>query len=786
MIEIKNKLIVDTIEELLDPENLVTTFSTDENGKKYSNNIVAFDTESCQVDVSDKEHYATTVTYQLAVNDRCILVRTPEDFLDICVALSTKIHEIEGDAHKTRRKKPAKVIVYVHNLQYDAYFTVWDVIKTMNVEDAFIVKGKFNKFTFMNLEFRCSLMLTNLSLATAIKEYVPKAIRLDKLKGAWDYKDIRSPLTVLKELEVKYACIDVFGLVDVIRELCKLHGIEVGQLPTTSTSFTKKACENYCLGNKRKFGRGRYSNSYSNLIKTLNLDLDQLVFAKSCFRGGISDTNIAIADQLQFDIGDFDISSEYPSAIERGLFPMSSPRWINTTFEMLKKWAFFPYQHRVGFCTRVRFHKLKVRKGVLIPLITVHKTFEDDILTDNDESRIFEAECITLNLNSIDFKIVCEQYEFESAEVIQTMIYKMDLLPKPIREFILEGYKNKTQYKGVIGKELQYKLAKIYINAIYGVMATYPLNEDWIIQGDELVDLNAELKHKNDEESLRILIDKQKKELDKYNKKDNRFSYYLWGVYVAAYGHQYLWEGMKIVGSDIIACDTDSVKFRNGSKYKEQFAELNKKIESELDVIAQISDIDRSWYSPADKKGKVHTLGTWDNDSDGIIFMVSKRSKCYMKCFKWNDKAEESGEIKIIHPKYGEVYYHLTCAGVQAIKYDDEDHTIMKGALAYFMELVNQGKYETIEDVFVDNVDIPAEWTGKMTHVYSRNQQPFTYKDRDGNEYTMTNTHAIYLMDAPFSFSGKFDKLSEDKFFPDEWTKRMYYMGFFNVSSVVG
>ena len=30
-----------------------------------------------------------------------------------------------------------------------------------------------------------------------------------------------------------------------------------------------------------------------------------------------------------------------------------------------------------------------------------------------------------------------------------------------------------------------------------------------------------------------------------------------------------------------------------------------------------------------------------------------------------------------------------------------------------------------------------------------------TYVDRDGNKYTMTNTHSITLKDAPFAFTGK-------------------------------
>lgn len=744
MIEYKGKLIVDTIEELLDSSNLVKTISKDDRGNKYSNNIVTFDTESCQIDIDENNSVACTVTYQIAVNDRCILVRTPEAFLKVLEAISKLGKADEFASTGKLMRKGVKVIVYVHNLQFDAYFTVWDILLKTNtpVEEVFLIKKKFNKFIWNNLQFRCSLMLTGMGLDSAIKEYVAPENRPDKLKGYWDYSDIRSPLTKLSEKEILYACVDVLGLVDVIRGLCKLHNIEVGQLPTASTSFTRNACKDYVLG------KGKYKTSEQKAnfkkIHELNLTLDQVMLAHDSFRGGISDTNRALADELQFNVGDWDICSEYPAVINLKLYPMSSPVWETKTYEELKEWAFNVYKYKKGFVTKVIIKNMRARKGVLIPLITKYKLGPNDVIYDKQDARIFEADSIEVTLNSVDFKIVCEQYDFEEMEILLTMTFDMDYLPKLLREFILNGYKNKTNYKGVVGKELSYKLAKIYINAIYGIMATFPLFDRSEIDGDDIVNVPY--------------TDEEKEEaLDKYNKNPSRFSYYLWGVYTAAYGHELLCEGLSIVGSDVIACDTDSVKFRNSDKYMHKFEEINSRIEAQYRLISEKDNISWDKYSPADPKGETHTIGTWDNDSKNLVAMVSKRSKCYLKIFEkecivdddvLKDLSEPGHLIIEGTPEIGNKikmrYYKLTTAGIKP-----------SAAMKEFQRRVDLGDFESIEDAFIGNISIPAEYTGKMTHFYHNEQKPYTYQDRDGNTFTMTNSHCITLKDAPFAFAGK-------------------------------
>lgn len=760
MIEYKGKLIVDSIEELLDSSNIVDTISKDDHGNKYSNNIVTFDTESCQIDINENKSVACTVTYQIAVNDRCILVRTSSEFLKVLLAISNKFGKKDEFASTGKlMKKGVKVIVYVHNLQYDAYFTVWDVLlkSGVPVEEVFIIKKKFNKFNFDNLQFRCSLMLTGMGLDSAIKEYVPPENRPDKLKGYWDYSDIRSPKTVLTEKEILYACVDVLGLVDVIRGLCNLHSIEVGQLPIASTSFTRNACKNYVLGT----GRFRTSEqkAYYNLIHKLNLSLEQVMLAHDSFRGGISDTNRAIADELQFNIGDFDICSEYPSVINLKLYPMSEPVWEKLSYEELKELAYNVYKYKKGFITKVIIKGMKAKSGNLIPLITKYKFGPNDEVLDIQDSRIFEAESIELTLNSVDFKIVCDQYYIEDMEILLTMTFDMDFLPKRIREFILDGYKNKTNFKGVKGKELQYKLAKIYINAIYGIMATFPIFDQYELSEDDQV------KVPRTEEEMR-------EALDSYNKNPNRFSYYLWGVYTAAYGHEQLCEGLAIVGSDVIACDTDSVKFRNKDKYVDKFKAINEKIESQYRAISERYNISWDKYSPSDPSGEKHTIGTWDDDSKNLVAMVSKRSKCYLKIFEKKaivneDLIEEmsepghvllEGELKIGEEiKYR--YYKLTTAGIKP-----------QAALKEFQRRVDMGDFSSIEEAFIGNIEIPAEYTGKLTHIYHKDQAPYTYIDRDGNSYTMENTHSITLKDAPFAFTGK--DIDKD-----------YYYGYFESES---
>ncbi len=84
-----------------------------------------------------------------------------------------------------------------------------------------------------------------------------------------------------------------------------------------------------------------------------------------------------------------------------------------------------------------------------------------------DNGRIIRAESITITLTDIDFYFILDTYNMSSYKIIESYYSIYDYLPKTFIEFTLEKYVNKTQYKGVEGKEIEYVKEKNKFNALY-------------------------------------------------------------------------------------------------------------------------------------------------------------------------------------------------------------------------------------------------------------------------------------------------------------------------------
>ena len=83
-----------------------------------------------------------------------------------------------------------------------------------------------------------------------------------------------------------------------------------------------------------------------------------------------------------------------------------------------------------------------------------------------DNGRVMEAKELITTITDVDFKLILLAYECEYE--IQECYYSVyDYLPKRFINFILDKYVLKTQYKGVIGKEIEYQRQKVLFNSLY-------------------------------------------------------------------------------------------------------------------------------------------------------------------------------------------------------------------------------------------------------------------------------------------------------------------------------
>ena len=162
---------------------------------------------------------------------------------------------------------------------------------------------------------------------------------------------------------------------------------------------------------------------------------------------------------------------------------------------------------------------------------------------------------------------------------------------------ILELYKNKTELKGVAGKEAEYMVSKGMLNACYGMAVT---------------DIVREVNEYTDRWELPYvpLIDN---EIKKYNRKRGRFLYYPWGLFVTAYARRNLFTGILEAGiNDYIYSDTDSIKMLNTEKHMDYFRRYNEQIIDKLTYALEYQDIDPDYIRPKTIKGIEKPLGVWD------------------------------------------------------------------------------------------------------------------------------------------------------------------------------
>ena len=110
--------------------------------------------------------------------------------------------------------------------------------------------------------------------------------------------------------------------------------------------------------------------------------------------------------------------------------------------------------------------------------------------------------------------------------------YKKGYLPTAFVKSILTLYKDKTELKGVDGKEIEYLASKELLNACYGMSVTDICRQEnaFDIENNEWIKENPPIDYEKD--------------LDKYNHNKQRFLSYAWGVWVTAYARRNLWSGI--------------------------------------------------------------------------------------------------------------------------------------------------------------------------------------------------------------------------------------------------
>ena len=545
--------------------------------KKYYTDFFTMDIETTTVGRSTDEPIAFTYSIAVYICNKCILFRCWEDY----TVFIMHIAELLG-LHKYQR-----LVCFVHNLPYEFQF----MRDFMHITDVFATdKRKVVKCYSIGIEYRCSYKLTNMSLAKFTSN-IPN-IKHGKLSGEdFDYNKLRTPSTPLLPHELDYIYNDVAGLYEALDYTLKHDIYNIANMPITSTGFVRNEL------------RKEVQKNSDNRKQFLNTRLDQYTYGllRLARRGGNTHCNPVYSCMELDDLLSMDMSSGYPAVMIQCKFPMTKflPASRSTDFRN--------YIGKYACILDVTFYNIKVKNLSSVPYIAkAHCTQLLNIVGDN--GRVLEAECLSMIITDIDYQIIADTYNFTKVECRSCLCSKYGYLPKELRRTLLKQYRDKTMLKD--GDQYMYMKQKNKFNANFGCMLT------------DICQETVEYNEHSDKPFTKVRERDYQSQLDKYYNSPLSFLEYQHGVWVTAHCRNRLQKAIKLLGDDMVYCDTDSAKFFDTPKNRAVFDKLNDEIRQEI--------IDCGLNCSVEYKGKIYTLGLWENDGHYTKFKsMGAKKYCY-------------------------------------------------------------------------------------------------------------------------------------------------------------
>ncbi len=589
-----------------------------------------------------------------------------------------------------------RLVIYVHNLGYEFQF----MRKYFNWVNIFAIDERkpIKAICDLGIEFRDSYILSGYSLANTAKNLTKH--KIEKLVGDLDYSLIRHTETALTEQELKYCENDILIILAYIDEQINQYK-DITKIPMTNTGRVRSYVRNNCYydnTNHRKSNKGKYTR-YRKIMSDLTLDIQSYLQLKTAFMGGFTHSNPHLTGITLDNVGSIDLTSSYPSVMCAEKYPMSRPKELKpNSYSELKE-----MMNLYCIVLDVKYIGLKNTLGYESYISESKcKTTKGAIV---NNGRIFEADEIEITLTDVDINIIEKVYSWDKIALQNVRGFRKGYLPKPIIESILNLYQDKTTLKGVQGKETEYLLSKGMLNSVYGMCVTDIVKDNAIYDdadnwGFEKVDIDEEIQ--------------------KYNDSKNRFLYYAWGIWVTAYARRNLWTGILAVGKDYIYSDTDSIKALNYEKHKPYVEAYNKNVLMKLYKMCDELDFDPSLLKPKTIKGESKPLGIWEFEGNYDRFKTLG-AKRYL--------VQEKDS------------YTLTVAGLS------------KANGIEYIKNVCENDSDKIFNMFNDELYIPSDKTGKMTHTYLDSEQSFNVIDYNGKEKIEHSLSSVHLGACDFTLS---------------------------------
>lgn len=576
--------------------------SIDKSNKgKVSNDIIAFDIETTSAymnpmsgklemfnSLKKPEYYKDMIKVSLCYAWACTIEynvfygRCLESFLAFLEDLDKVTQGIQK-------------YVYVHNLAFETQF-LRNILFDMEV---FARKKRRPIYIrWGNYEFRCSYMLTRLSLAKWAKS---KKLAHQKLMGQLDYNVMRTPKTMLTASEMEYLFNDVLVMVDGLKEYVERFG-SVWNIPITQTGIVRREYNN------RMRDEIKYHLKMRELVPETLEEYRELI---DIFGGGLTRANYLWAGDIIENVRSRDKTSAYPWAMISKKYPM-------TKFIETDNYNLFIGNSDYSYIITVELWDIKSK--FWNTYLSLYKcTKSKDSVCDN--GRIISAKYVQITCTNIDYEIILQSYDIGRQNILGFKYAINGYLPNILSMYILELFNYKTKYRDVPEYADLYMKSKEELNALFGMMCTRTITDDIVYIDNEWgIDwLNKE--------KFNDKIVKQKGRISKLN------SSFAQGVWIPAYQRADLWSHViNGLDEDIIYMDTDSNKHTRHELYDSYFENYNAKIREEQDYHAKRLGVSSDMFRPAQPDGKICSLGEYDIDADYDKFItLGAKRYCYEK-----------------------------------------------------------------------------------------------------------------------------------------------------------
>lgn len=458
-------------------------------------------------------------------------------------------------------KNENNIIIYSSDLPllflYISEYFNWLDVFCMDINQPLYAKTK-DKIEFRDLKALSGMNINDIYIKMFNKELKKQKEYIKTPKSELQLSDIRR---VLKESEIIYKYIK--------NEKNNTKNNKITEIPYTMTGYTRK----FVRENTIKYG----NNKYRDLIKSLTIsDKEEYNLLSKCFSGGFMYAKENYIGKEIKNVHSYDMKSAYIHALLSCKLPMSKSKKIEIRnieqFEELTK--------QYLMITTIKITEVSKKKGEC-PFLKLNKMLlsKNEIIDEND--MILYSDCLYLAITSLDYYIIKSIYEFKNISFGTTYAYVKDYLPSEFCHSVIKLYEKKEEQKNKEYNEktndideINLQNSKKRLASCYG-MCVMSLDKKPIkfING----------RYIKEEENIDFI--------ELYNKKNDRFLFYPWGVFITAYIRINLFAAIKELGEDFIYCDTDCVKFLNIEKHKQFFDNFNYNIKKINDIAFNKNDI---------------------------------------------------------------------------------------------------------------------------------------------------------------------------------------------------